>query len=743
MGIPYRRCLLAVLALLLFCFSAPALPVVTTDPPDVLILHSYNLGEIWTDGVMAGMQEAFAKSGVNLRLQVEYMDTKRFHDPTYLAQLLDVVLTYKLQRTHFDLLLLSDNDAFNFALRHRNDLFADTPIIFCGVNNFQPQMIAGVRDITGVAEYPDFRATLDVALRFHPAARRIVVIGSARNETDRQNYRLLLPILPEFAGRVRFEHWDDLPLEDLVGRLGNVGPETIVFINGLVTDREGRTIPFPESTLALHDATNAPLYSAWDFFLGEGIVGGRLVSSRRHGELAARLALRLLNGEAPDAIPVVEEGTNVYMFDDSELRRFAIPHSALPADSVVINTPKPFFALNRSETYYALVLVTTLVAVMAALLIAIYRQRRAEAALRESERRFRAIADYTYDWEIWSRPDGILQWLSPSATRHTGYDPAESRAMPHYPLPIVHEDDREEMSQFFSAALCLRTSGNNYPFRIRRKNDEVRWMAASWQPIYDEKGEYLGIRTSIRDITEGQLAEEELKEANLELDAFVRSISHDLRTPLTPIIGYAELLRTRYGDRLDATGHLAVEQIEQTGRRMLAMLEELLIMAQMGEVEYPEEPVDTAALVREIIEMLSPQIRESGATIKVSELPLLRVPRALLSQALENLIGNAVRYADRTAPIEIGGNCRGICACLHVRDHGPGIPEQEKERIFDPFYRGTTGQQLPGTGVGLATVRRIARRCGGRVWVEDTPGGGSTFFLELETVECRMERGAG
>jgi PAS domain S-box-containing protein len=729
---------------LLFGLPSPALPAAEIEPPDVLILHSYHLGQPWTDGVMAGMQEEFARSGANLRLQVEYMDTKRFHDPAYLSQLLDVVLTYKLQRTHFNLLLLSDNDAFNFALRHRNDLFADTPIVFCGVNNFQPQMLAGIEDITGVAENPDFRTTLDLALRFHPAARRIVVIGNTRNETDRQNYRLLLEVIPEFAGRVQFEHWDDLPLEDLVERLDSLGPETIIFLNGLLTDAQGRTIPFAESTPVLHDATAAPLYSVWDFFLGNGIVGGRLVSSRRHGELAAQLALRVLNGEDPDTIPVVEEGANVYMFDDRELRRFAISHRSLPADSLVINTPKPFFTLSRSETYQGLALVAALVTVLTTLVGAIYRRRRAEAALRESEQRFRAIADYTYDWEIWMRPDGVLHWLSPSATRHTGYNPAESRQMPHYPLAIVHEDDREEMSQFFSAALCLRTSGNNYPFRIRRKSGEVRWMAASWQPIYDEKGGYLGSRASIRDITERQLAEEELKEANQELDAFVRSISHDLRTPLTPIIGYAELLRARYGDRLDATGRLAVDQIEQTGRRMLAMLEELLVMAQMGEAEYPEEPIDTAELVKEILEMLAPQLRETGATVEVSALPLLRVPRSLLSQALENLIGNAVRYADRNAPIEIGGDCRGVCACIHVRDHGPGIPEQEKERIFDPFYRGTTGQHLPGTGVGLATVRRIARRCGGRVWVEDTPGGGSTFFLELETAECRMEReGAG
>ncbi len=182
--------------LLLVAIPAAPSPSRGAGEADLLILHSYHMGQEWTDGVMAGMMEVLA-SRPDLRIHVEYMDTKRFHDPKYLEIVLATVLTHKLQKFTFDLVLLSDNDAFNFALAHRDDLFEETPIVFCGVNYFEPRMIEGVPAITGVAEIADYRGTLELALRLHPERRRVVVIANSGNETDRRNHQLLLEALPD------------------------------------------------------------------------------------------------------------------------------------------------------------------------------------------------------------------------------------------------------------------------------------------------------------------------------------------------------------------------------------------------------------------------------------------------------------------------------------------------------------------------------------------------------------------
>lgn len=235
-----------------------------------------------------------------------------------------------------------------------------------------------------------------------------------------------------------------------------------------------------------------------------------------------------------------------------------------------------------------------------------------------------------------------------------------------------------------------------------------------------------------RHITERKIAEARLLEANQELEAFVRNVSHDLRTPLTPIIGFADYLHGHYQDRLDEQGMRMLLEIKNQGERMFRMLEDLLALARVGHLERPGELVDTDDVLREVIAGLAGQIAASSLEMRTGGLPPLRLPRTLVAQVLDNLIGNAVRYAGNDGgTIEAGGERDGDLVRLYVRDHGPGIPETERLRIFDLFYRGSTGEKVAGTGVGLATVQKIARHYGGRAWVEETPGGGSTFWVEV------------
>lgn len=229
-------------------------------------------------------------------------------------------------------------------------------------------------------------------------------------------------------------------------------------------------------------------------------------------------------------------------------------------------------------------------------------------------------------------------------------------------------------------------------------------------------------------ITERRAAEKRLLESNRELEAFVYTISHDLRSPLTPIIGYAEFLRDEYGQQLDARALEILDDIEGQGNRMLGLLEDLLELAQAGYLERPEEPVDAGEVLNEVVREMKNQFPQ--ATVVAQALPPAHLPRTLMTQIFQNLLGNAMRYAGGT--IEVGGERRGEIISYFVRDHGPGIPEAERDRIFEVFYRGSTAEGRRGTGVGLATVRKIARAYGGKAWVEGTPGGGSTFRVLVE-----------
>ncbi len=256
------------------------------------------------------------------------------------------------------------------------------------------------------------------------------------------------------------------------------------------------------------------------------------------------------------------------------------------------------------------------------------------------------------------------------------------------------------------------------------------WSTAS--QLIDREGNAVGTIESIRDITDRKEARERLETANRELEAFVYTVSHDLRSLLTPIIGFADYLFENCRDRLSEQELACLSEISISGERMMELMEDLLTLAKVGQVERPGEPVDSVAVVNEVVSGLALQILQSGVTVEVGTIPSLLVPKTLVALIFDNLIGNGLRYGcPGGGVIEVGGERSGATVRLYVRDHGPGIPAEERGRIFEVFYRGSTGTHKKGTGIGLATVQKIAKLFSGRAWVEETPGGGSTFWVDM------------
>jgi len=235
-----------------------------------------------------------------------------------------------------------------------------------------------------------------------------------------------------------------------------------------------------------------------------------------------------------------------------------------------------------------------------------------------------------------------------------------------------------------------------------------------------------------RDITERKEAELRLRQANRELDSFVSTVSHDLRSPLTPLIGFAELLEERNQGDLDEIGRECLIEIKKTGHRMKALLEDLLVLARVGQLRNPEKMVDVTLAAEDVLLELADKVLERRAKVDIAPLPKIRLPEPLLSDLFRNLLGNALKYAAGSDPhIELRGERQGRRVRYLVIDHGPGIPEDEREGLFEPFARGSNSSGQSGTGIGLATVAKIARIYQGSAWIESTSGGGATFIVEL------------
>jgi PAS domain S-box-containing protein len=703
------------------------------EPFHVLVLHSFHPELARTEGIMDGLYAGLAGVPVEIKLHVQYMDTKRFSDRDYLTHILDAILHYKLARTSFDLALVVDDPALNFAVEHRDSLFANTPLIFCGISNYRPEMMAGLDGVTGVVEYPAFRETLGTALRLHAGSEEVVVIGGIRDLSDRENRRMLLAAMSALPEQVRFTFWDDLPLDELEVRLAALPPGRLAFLNGAVYGQNGEVLTFSEALGRLTRAGKVPIYSVWDFLLGEGIVGGKLVNGGRQGRIAAELARRVLAGKRPEEIPVVVAESSEYLFDYRQLQKWSISTRSLPSGSHIVNQPPPF-ALSRRQLAFGFGLVS-LLAVF--LLLDIVWRRRTERELRASEERVRLLLDSAAEGICGLDIEGRCTFCNPAALRLLGYRQegellgSNIHEMIHHTRPDGSPYPREDcrVCRVFDNAEGLHVEDE-----VLWRSDGSSFPAEYWSYPMHKGGRLIGAVVSLLNIAERKEAERKLSAANRELDAFVYTVSHDLRNPLTAVIGYADHLRVAEVPHQQQREFLG--EIVRQGRRMLALMEDLLALARVGALERPAEPVAVEGIVEEVLKELGSSLHAAGLVVEKGELPALRVPESLLAQIFGNLLGNAFRYAGPDGgPIEVGGEREGRQVRFFVRDHGTGILAAERERIFQVFCRGTASKGVDGTGVGLATVQKITRLYGGRAWVEETPGGGATFRVELEDAE--------
>ena len=353
------------------------------DEKNILILNSYHEGFTWSEEETDGILDSLSESGTNLSIMIEYMDWKHFPNMDNLRYLYDYY-SFKYQNKKIDVIIATDDVALKFALGNREVLFSNAPVVFCGVNQNNIDSITKYYDrVTGAVEIIDPTETIETALNINPSLKKVYLLYD-NTESGLSTGFIVKDKIYDLRSDLNIISLNGLSYSDIIKQVQILEEDSIVLITTYFSDIDNMIVNLEYLTREVSKSSSVPVYHLYDFGINNGSIGGTMLSGKLQGNNAGSLALRVIQGENIDDIPIITPNSYRTVFDYEQMERFGISLKSVPRDSEIINKPFSFYDTYKSLVQSVLVAFLVLIAFVCMLLFYISKIRRMKKTLSDS-----------------------------------------------------------------------------------------------------------------------------------------------------------------------------------------------------------------------------------------------------------------------------------------------------------------------------------------------------------------------
>ncbi|MBW9149773.1 sensor histidine kinase [Clostridium sp. CM028] len=745
--------------IIFFLFLQTSVHAENTVQKNVLILNSYgndssiaagNQSINWTGQITSAINSEFVNSKKNIDVKIQYLDSGYNFEEEY-SQIVYKLFKYKFRSTKFDVVITLDDNAFEFLQKYGDTLFPKTPVVFCGVYNFNKSMINANPLFTGLSKSPDIQSTIDVGLKLHPSTKQIFIITN-KNPRGIITKNLIEGLIPLYKDKVKFLFSDEENVTKLKERVKSLPKDTIIYFdsNGTTKNNKGKDISIGETVNVLFKDTFIPIYSTGYIQTNKESVGGVVTYGNDLGNEVGKLALKILNGEKVSDIPVTEDSSHRYVFNYDKLKQFTIDMKDLPKGSEIVNEPHKSYNMSKKQILYASsIVIFIIIGATIFVIININKRRRAERLLSESENLLNTLINSTTNIIYFKSAKGKFLDINNVLLTLLNIDEKDCKDKNIGELTNISTRAKYVLENWSNKDEEALKTGTVYRSEevVQDERENINKIYDTLRiPLFSDDGTYKGLILlgfNITDFKNNQQNEKmiiELMNYDKLKTNFFSNISHELRTPLNLIFSALQVIELKNSEikQEDKNIEKYTDIMKQNCYRLLRIIGNLIDITKIdaGHFFIQMQNNDIVNVVENIVSSIVDYVENKNISIVFDteiEERFMAFDADAMERIILNLLSNAIKFTLSGGKIEVNIYNKLNSVVISVKDTGIGIPIEKQSSIFEKFVQvdKSLSRNREGSGIGLSLVKELVVIHNGTIELESTLDNGSEFRVEI------------